>query len=77
MTKIIYYEISIGLISTGKLTSVRTNSTSVTFLLEHLEGTNNTNIPALLDYTITIVVYNIEGMSSQPISKNLGMKVHT
>ena len=77
MTKIIYYEISFGLISTGKLTSVRTNSTSVTFLLEHLEGTNNTNIPALLDYTITIVVYNIEGMSSQPISKNLGMKVHT
>ena len=76
MRKISYYEISIGL-STGKLTSVRTNSTSVTFLLEHLQGTNNTNIPALFDYTVTIVVYNIEGMSSQPISKSLGMKVYT
>ena len=67
MTKINHYEISIN---NGKL-SVETNNTSVTLLLESLEEleVNNT-------FSVTIVVYNSEGMSSQPTSKSFGMNIH-
>ena len=64
MANISYYEISIN---TGKL-SAETNNTSVTLLIESLEEIyfNNTLL-------IIIVVYNTEGMSSQPTSKSFGM----
>ena len=67
MTKINHYEIS----NNGKL-SVETNNTSVTLLPESLEEleVNNT-------FSITIVAYNSEGMSSQPTSKSFGMNIHT
>ena len=62
MANISYYEISIN---TGKL-SVETNNTSVTLLIESLEEIYFNN-------TLLIVVYNTEGMSSQPTSKSFGM----
>ena len=66
MANISYYEIDINF-STGKLVSVEANSTNVTLQL-----------PESLDfnYTITIVVHNSEGLSSQPTSKSFGMKIH-
>ena len=75
MTKISYYQIN-GNFSTGTLMSEETNNTHVTFLLEYLKETRNTNStlqPESFGYTITIVVYNREGMSSQPTSKSFGM----
>ena len=80
MTTISYYEINVNF-STGKLMSVETNSTHVTFLPpvpENLKETNNTNItlqPESFNYTITIVVYNSEGMISQSTSKSFGMNI--
>ena len=73
----ISYEISINF-STGNLMSVETGNTHVTFLLEYLNETNNTNITLLpkslyTNYIITIVVYNSERMSSQSTSKSFGM----
>ena len=79
MANISYYEISINF-STGNLMSVNTNSTHVTFLLEHLKETNSTSITSLLEslhYIITLVVYNTEGMSSNPTSLRYGIKIHT
>ena len=81
MANISYYEISINF-STGNLMSVETGNTHVTFLLEYLNETNNTNITLLpkslyTNYIITIVVYNSERMSSQSTSKSFGMKKHT
>ena len=77
MANISYYEISINF-STGNLMSVETGNTHVTFLLEYLNETNNTNITLLpkslyTNYIITIVVYNSERMSSQSTSKSFGM----
>ena len=80
MTTISYYEINVNFI-TGTLMSVETNSTRVTFLPpvpENLTETNNTNItlqPESFNYTITIVVYNSEGMISQSTSKSFGMNI--
>ena len=68
MAYISYYEISIN---TGKL-SVETSNTSVTLLLESFEELDFSNT-----FSITIVVYNSEGMSSQPTSKNFGMNILT
>ena len=68
MTDISYYETSIN---TGKL-SVDTKKPSATFLLESLEELELNNT-----FSITIVVYNIEGMSSQPTSKSFGMNIHS
>ena len=64
MANISYYEININ---TGKL-SVETNNTSVTLLIESLEEIYFNNM-----LLIIIVVYNTEGMSSQPTSKSFGM----
>ena len=67
MTDISYYEINVDF-STGKLMSVEANNTDVTL-----------SLPESLDfnYTITIVVHDSEGMSSEPASKSFGMKIHT
>ena len=67
MTDISYYETSI---STGKL-SVDTKKPSATFLLKSLEELELNNT-----FSITIAVYNSEGMSSQPTSKSFGMSIH-
>ena len=67
MTDISYYETSIN---TGKL-SVDTKKPSATFLLKSLEELELNNT-----FLITIVVYNSEGMSSQPTSKSFGMNIH-
>ena len=64
MANISHYEISIN---TGKL-SVETNNTSITLLLESFEKIEFNN-------TLSIVVYNNEGMSSQPTSKSFGMNI--
>ena len=68
MKNISYYEISIN---TGKL-SVETNNTSITLLLESLKEIDFNNT-----LSITIVVYNSEGISSQPTSKSFGMKIYS
>ena len=79
MTDISYYEVNVKF-STGKPMSEETNNTRVTFLIEYEEEMSNANSTLQsesFDYTITIVVYNSEGMSSQPTSKSFGMKIHT
>ena len=79
MAKISYYQINVKF-STGKLKSLETSNTYVTFLLEYEEEMSNTNSilqPDSFNYTITIVVYNRERMSSQPTSKSFGMRMHT
>ena len=82
MAKISYYELEINFnFSTEQLTSVVTSSTHVTILPpEYMEEINDTDIallPESFDYTITIVVYNSVGMSSQPTSRDFGMRIHT
>ena len=68
MTEIGYYEINVNY-STGNFMLVETNVTTVSLLLpEHLEEFN---------FKITIVVYNIDGMSSQSTPRSFGMKIHT
>ena len=67
MTDICYYEINVNF-SSGKLMSVEANSINVTLpITESLD----------FNYTITIVVHNSEGMSSEPVSKSFGMIIHT
>ena len=78
MANINYYDINVNF-STGELVSVETNNTYVTNLLEHLNRTHSINVtllPESLHYTITIVVYNTEGMSSQSTTQSFGIKMH-
>ena len=78
MANINYYDINVNF-STGELVSVDTNNTYVTNLLEHLNRTHSINVtllPESLHYTITIVVYNTEGMSSQSTTQSFGIKMH-
>ena len=69
MARISHYVINVNFIP-GKNVSAESNSTSVIF--EDLEEMTNAT-----DLMITIVVFNIKGMSSQPTSRNFGMKIHT
>ena len=41
-----------------------------------MSNTDGTLQPESFKYTITIVVYNREGMSSQSTSKSFGMKIY-
>ena len=68
MANISYYETSVNDIVSQL--SVETNYTSATLQVESLEEID-------LNYTITIVVYNNKGMSSQPTSKRFGMKLNS
>ena len=66
MANISYYEISIN--NTISNLSVKTNYTNATLQIDSLEEID-------FSYTITTVVYNDEGISSQPTSKRFGMKL--
>ena len=68
MANISYYETSINNIISQL--SVETNYTSATLEVESLEEID-------FNGTITIVVYNNEGMSSQPTSKRFGMRLNS
>ena len=83
MSEISHYTINVNF-STGEFMSLVAYNRYVTILSEYLKQTNNnpnnTNVTLQLDpfsYTITIVAYNSEGMSSQPTSKYFGMNIHT
>ena len=69
MTSINRYVINIDF-RTGINVSVESNTTSVIY--EDLE-----DLPNVTDVTITIIVFNIKGMSSRSTSRNFGMKIHT
>ena len=67
MANISHYEIIINNIISQL--SVEANYTSATLQVETFEEVD-------FSYTIIIVVYNNEGISSQPTSKRFGMKIH-
>ena len=65
MTNNSYYDITLNL-RTSKLVSVETNNTNVIILHKYFKK-------SYINYTITTVVYNSEGMSSHPTSRSFGM----
>ena len=79
MARISYYRINVNF-STGELMSLVTNTTRITFLSESLKEINNTNVTLQhepFSYIITILTFNIKGMSSQPTLKTFGMMICT
>ena len=65
MTNNSYYDITVNL-RTSKLVSVETNNTNVIILHKYFKK-------SYINYAITIVVYNSEGMSSHATSRSFGM----
>ena len=79
MARISYYRINVNF-STGELMSLVTNTTRITFLSESLKEINNTYVTLQhepFSYIITILTFNIKGMSSQPTLETFGMKICT